>query len=293
MDEQKFLTDIWSGDKDLRFAAWRAAGTQQPHVIAQLGKLAASNDHPGAAKAAREAMTTMVHSVGKDPDAPKRSGVVKELLALTAVPAVNVHALRLLSNIAGEDAVPAIAKHLSNAELREEAIYAIERIPGAASDKALMAAYPSASAEFKPRILAALGHRRTAEATDLAHKEMQSANKEIAIAATKAFARIGRKPASEVQDTRLPDTATEWDRIEHIDSVLRFAEAQVRQGNHADALRIYKTALTKPQEHVQRAAVIGLGKMKTPEAAAILLEQMTSSNPRVRITAINAWKSMA
>ena len=73
-DDQKFISDLQSSSADVRFDAWRAAGDVSPAVIPQVGKLA-SSPTPGIAKAAREALTTMTHAVGKDPDAPKRAGV--------------------------------------------------------------------------------------------------------------------------------------------------------------------------------------------------------------------------
>src|SRR5947209_18009807 len=114
-DDQKFLSDIQSDSADTRFGAWRQAGEASPGVIPQLGKLAGKQT--GVGKAAGEALTTMVHSVGKDPASANRAGVVKGLLEISgtdyALP-VRVHALRLLSNIAGEDSVPAVAKWMAD-----------------------------------------------------------------------------------------------------------------------------------------------------------------------------------
>ena len=141
----------------------------------------------------------MVHAVGKDPASANRSGVVKGLVEIGgpdyALP-VRVHALRLLSNVAGEDSVAAIAKWIGSAELREEVVYCLERIPGEASNKALMAAYQDAADEFKPRILAALGHRRAQSAVPLCLEAMRSPNKDIAVMGVRAFGRIGKKPAT-------------------------------------------------------------------------------------------------
>jgi len=293
-DDQKFLADIQSDSADARFSAWRQAGEVSPSVIPQLGKLAASAS-PGVAKAAREALTTMTHSVGKDPAAPNRAAVVKGLLEVAgggfALPA-RVHALRLLSGIAGEDSVPAIARRIHDPDLREEAAYAIERIPGDASVKALMAAYKEANDDFKPRILAALGHRRAPDAAGLCVEAMRSANKDIAVAGVKAFGRIGRKPAS---PPRLPDekSLSEWQRIDTMDSMLRYADAQGREGNAAEAMRIYRTALERPEPHWQCAAVIGLARLASSEAAAAIFPKLKSDNRIVRITAEKAWKSMA
>ncbi len=294
VDPKQLLADIGSDNADVRFAAWRRAGEAPPSVIPQLGKLAAS-ENPGVAKAAREALRTMVHSVGKDTASANRPAIVKELLGLTgaayALP-VRIHAIRLLSHIAGEDSAPAIAAEIHHPDLREEVVYCLERIPGSAPIKALLAAYAKAEDRFKPRLLAALGHRRTPEAVELCLEAMRSPDPEIAVAGVKAFGRIGAKPpaAPEYPD---PAQLSEWQRIDRMDSLLRYADAQVKAGNLAEAMPIYRTALDHPEEHWQCAAIIGIAKMGTPEAAAAIFAKLTSRDPKVRVTAQKAWKSMA
>jgi hypothetical protein len=274
IDDQKFLTDIQSDNADMRFAAWRRAGEASPAVIPQLGELAES-DKPGVAKAAREALTTMVHSVGKDPAAANRAAVARGLLALNSA-----HGLRLLSDIAGDDAVSAVARLFTDPKLREEAIYCIERIPGDTANKALIASYKAAPDDFKPRILAALGHRRVAEAAPLCAEAMRSSNKDIALAGVKAYGRIGKAtPGADI--------------TVHMDSMLRFADAQRLEGNTEGAMKLYKIALDRPEEHIQCAAIIGLAKIRTSEAAVAIHPKLKSDNRKVRITAENAWKGMA
>ncbi len=293
-DEKTFLSDIQSENADIRFAAWRQAGDVAPSVITQLGNLVASGQ-PGVSKAAREALTTMVHSVGKDAAAPNRAAVVKGLLEIAgpayALP-VRVHALRLLSHIAAEDSVPAIAEFIHDADLREEVVYCIERIPGSASTKTLIASYKEAKDDFKPRILYALGHLRAPDAAGLCTGAMRSANKEIAMAGVKAFGRIGRKPDSQ---PRYPDPKdlSEWQTIDRMDSMLRYADAQAKEGNSAEAMRIYRTALERSEEHWQCAAIIGIAKLGSADAAAMIYPKLKSENRKVRITAGNAWKGMA
>ena len=289
-----FLADLQSANPDTRFAAWRSAGGAPPSTIPELGKLAASAN-PGVAKAAREALTTMVHAVGKDPAAPNRAAVVKGLLDLAApssASAVRVHALRLLSHIAGEDSVPALSKWLADAAVREEAVYAIERIPGSAANQALMAAYPRAADDFKPRLLAALGHRRAAEAVAMCLEASQSANPEIRVAGARAFGRIGKKPAGAIPAVEAKGlTATQQTDV--LDSLLRYADQQALDGNGAEATRIYRTALERPEAHLQCAGIIGIAKMGTHEAAAAIFPKLKSGNRTVRITAENAWRGMA
>ena len=290
MDTRKFLNDIQSNDADARFNAWRAAGEVDPVVIGELGRLAGSST-PGIARAAREALTTMTHSVGKDTKAPNRQAVVKGLLGLnSAALPVRIHALRLLSNIAGEDAVGAIAKDIQNPELREEVVYCLERTPGDASMEALVQAYPMAKDDFKPRILAAFGHRRYAKAAAICAMASQSKESTIAVSGLKAFARIG---LSSAPPQPIMDGLTGTERNDVIDSRLRIADAQAKTGNKLAALNMYKTILERPEEHFQCAAIVGIAKLGSTDAAALILPKIKSSNRNVRITAQNAWKGMA
>ena len=290
-DTQKLLADLQSKDKDIRFAAWRAADPSNADAMPQLGRLAASSE-PGVAKAAREALITMTHSVGRDTSG--RGPVVGGLLKITSSEypvAVRTLAFRLLSMSAGEDSIPAIVKSLSSPDVREEAIYAVERIPGAAANKALITAYKDAKDDFKPRILFALGHRRAEDAASLCAEAMRSPNKDISVAASRAFGRIGKKPATA---PKYPDSGLSFQQTVDVnDAQLRYADAQAKQGATAEALRVYKTFLDRPEEHLQCAAIVGIAKLGTPEAAATIQPKLSSTERKVRITAANAWKAMA
>ena len=293
MDNAKFLSDIKSTDADVRFNAWRAAGEVDPSVIPELAKLAASED-PGIAKAAREALTTMTHAVGKDPKSTNRAAVVKGLLAIDSTLPVRIHAIRLLSNIADEDSVAAIAKDIHDVDLREEVVYCLERIPGPAATEAMVKAYAQAKDDFKPRLLAAFGHRKDVSPNilGLCLFATRSVDRELAVAGAKAFARIAPKSTSAFPlptETGLNETQ----KTDLLDSRLRFADAQLEQGNPTSALGIYKAMLERNEEHLQCAAIVGIAKIATAEAAAILMPKMKSKNRNVRITAQKAWKGLA
>ena len=291
---EKFLSEIKSDDAEIRYAAWIRAGEMDPEVIPPLGKLLVA-DQPGVRKAADEALKRMVHGVGKRPGGARRAAVVKQLIVLTGdgqAGWTRTIALRHLSLIGGDETVPAAANLLRNVELQEEAVFCLERIPGAASTQALIAAFPNVSDAFKPRILAALGHRQAEEATAVCAAAMESPNVEIMMAGLMSTARIGKKPSINVKPPKY-DSLTGWQKIEYADSTLRYADAQVRRGNVADALQFYRGFLDRPEEHLQCAAIIGLSKTGSPEAAALIFPKLKSANRTVRITAGKAWAAMA
>ena len=188
--------------------------------------------------------------------------------------------------------MPGAARLLRDPELQEEAVFCLERIPGKAATQALIKVYPEMTDAFKPRVLAALGHRRAEDATDLCVQAMAWSKPDIAIAGVKALARIGRKPSDELKPPAY-DKFSGWHRVEFNDSVLRYADDQVRRGNKAEAIKIYRDVLQRPEEHLQCAALIGLSKANTPEAAGIIFTKLHSDNRTVRITAGKAWAAMA
>jgi HEAT repeat protein len=290
----KFLADIRNANADVRYGAWSRAGEMDPEVIPQLGALLTA-EQPGVRKAAGEALKNIVHSVGKEPGGARRAEVVRQLIALTAngQPAwVRTVALRHLSLIGGDETVPVAAKLLNNGELQEEAAFCLERIPGSVSTAALMTALPQAGDAFKPRILAALGHRRAEEAADLCAAAIASKDNDIAMAGMKATARIGKKPRIAVKQPNY-DSLSGWQKVEYTDSILRFADDQVRRGSTQDAVKHYRDFLNRPEEHLQCAAIIGLSKTNTPEAASLIFTKLKSDNNNVRITAAKAWAAMA
>jgi hypothetical protein len=259
MDKQEFLNAIAGSNADKRFAAWRSAGEQNAEVVPRLIELSAAQD-PGVAKAAGEALTTMTHAVGKNPNDPKRAPLAEALnkkhTALT---------LRLLSNIGGDAQIDGIAVSLRDPELCEEAIYALERIPGAKAEDAIIAAFAKAAPEFQPRILYALGHRKVKKAAALAQSALR--NPALKPAAEWAIGRIGAPVVPED-----PHAA------------LRYAEA-----NPAQAMAIYKKLLNAPEEHLQCAALVGLGRIGSAEAAQAVFPKLKSTDRKVRLTAAQVW----
>lgn len=306
---EEFLADIKSDDEDVRYAAWSIAEQMDPTVIPALSDLLLA-DEPGVRKAAAEALNNIVHSVGKEVDAlalraaagraeaseaDKRQAVVKELLDILAGRRDEVEktaALRYLSLIATVDAVAAIAELAPDRKLREEVVFCLERIPGKTSEEALLRALANADDDFKPRILAALGHRRAEEAMDACLEAMKSPDETLAMAGMKAAGRIGGNTGGEME---LPDydALSEWRKTEYSDSLLRYADVQVEKGNPADAWPIYRQALDREEEHLQCAAIVGIAKIGTAEAAAAIFPKLRSGNSKVRISAEQAWARMS
>lgn len=309
--EDRFLQGLRSDDEDANYESWSSAADMDPSVIPAVSELLLSKK-PNVRKAAEESLKNIVHSVGKvidprslganagRPDDPgrmdPRQRVVAQLRSIVdgnkRQQVEKATALRHLSLIATTDDVPSIAAHVHNAQLREEVVFCLERLPGKAAEEALLAALQGAADDFKPRILAALGHRRADEAVAVCVEAMRSPDPQIAIAGLKAWGRIGTSSGAEIE---LPDrdSLTEWQNVEFDDSVLRYADAQVDKGNPDEAEPIYLDALQREEEHLQCAAIIGLARIGTASTAAAIFGKLRSGNQIVRITARQAWTSLA
>ena len=308
--EDNFLAGIRSDDEDENYAAWSTADQVDPSVMPALAELLTSKKL-NVRKAADEALKNIVHSVGKvinpsglgantgRPDDPgrmdERQAVVMQLHSVISgkgSETAKTTSLRHLSLIGTTDDVGRVAPLLHDARLREEAAFCLERIPGKASEEALLAALPSAADDFKPRILAALGHRQADEAAGAAIEAMRSSDSTLAMAGMKAWARIG---TSGGMDVTFPETdsLSEWQKIEFDDSQLRYADAQLDRGNADEAQAIYTEALGRDEEHLQCAAIIGLANVGSAEAAAAIFPKLSSDDNTVRLTARQAWARLA
>jgi hypothetical protein len=112
------------------------------------------------------------------------------------------------------------------------------------------------------------------------------------MAGMKALGRIGKKPGVEVKPPKF-DTLSGWQKVEYTDSILRYADEQARSGDAKEAVKLYSEVLNRAEEHLQCAALIGLSKTNTPEAAGLIFTRLKSANSTVRITAGKAWAAMA
>ncbi len=293
--EKNFLENLQDESPLIRQKAWTNSQDMSASVIPPLVKLM-DHENPGVAKAAFESIDQVVHSVGKKTTGEKRKAVVEELLKLLSDDTskeIRMHAYRWLSLIGNEEVVPDVAKAIHDPEWMEEVVFCLERIPGDKSIETLIAALKKdEKIEHKMRILAALGHRKATQATDLAAQYMGSYNTDLALAAMMALARIGKKPAGDVQ---LPEyeSLTDVEKTDFADSYLRYADARARDGAIDDALKIYGFILSNSEkEHLQCASIVGISKIGNPDMVPMIINRLDSQENTVRITAKKALIAM-
>ena len=303
-ESQEFLQNIKSDEEQIQLIAWMGAGNQDPEVIAPLCELLVS-DNMKIAKAADEALKLITHSVGEKLAGERWYAVVESFVNVLNgdYPTWSKKiACRHLSKIADERFVPAIAKWLDDDDLREEVVFCLERIPGRETTEILAEGLKGADDEFKPRILAALGHRRDPAAIEEICKQRRSRNTEISVAAFRALARIGREAGKENSPTfSQPSGYSVTQLREFSDSCLLYIDRMLENDCEIDALGLYKSWLENaPQEHHRCAAIVGIAnygkkqrKGKSRQPAIELIEKKTDDKSYiVRITARKALESL-
>jgi len=161
MNTDELIARIKSSDENVRTAAWQAAGKVGAEAIQPLAALTGAQELE-VARAAQRAIWQIVRHAGRPgAEAEKRAAVEKLILLLAndQPAALRRDVLWMLSEIAGDEAVPPMAALLDNAELREDARMALQRIPGQRSIEALRAGLDRAPADFKFHIAQSLRAR--------------------------------------------------------------------------------------------------------------------------------------
>ena len=129
-----------------------------------LAKIAARGELE-TARAAQRAIQNIVYHAGRPGAEGEAKAVAAELLKLldAAQPLqLRRDVLWMTWQIAGEEAVGPVAALLANAELREDARMALERLPGDKATAALQAALATAAEADKPALAHSLGVRGVA-----------------------------------------------------------------------------------------------------------------------------------
>jgi hypothetical protein len=114
------------------------------------------------ARAAKRALWQIARYNGRPGADEEKRAVEKELIGLLGDDqpvSVRQEVLWMLSEIAGRISIKPVAELLRNAELREDARMALERIPAKGATAALKAGFEAAPEDFKPNIAQSLRKR--------------------------------------------------------------------------------------------------------------------------------------
>ncbi len=263
-DVAAFMATMDNASATLRYPAWTTAEKFGAQVIVPLGERMEAADR-SKFQDLKRGIERIVHNVGRPGADADRKAVAAEMCKLL-VPErsakVKNEILDLLACIADDSNLAAIEPLLNDTAVREEACRAIQRVPGRAATELLEKKLVKASADFQPRLLAALGQRQDKSAGPALEKFINGANGEVKADAIEAMAKSGALPPKELKK-HLESVKSETTIVFRENIRLRFADNLAAQGKRERAEKMYKNlAKSKAGEQIQFAAEAGLKKMK-------------------------------
>ena len=291
LDAAGLVAGITNASADARAEAWKDAGPVGGAGIAALGKYLA-DPNPGITKAARAALTTIVAYAGRPgaapTEAPAVAGELAKLLDKAVPEAARREVLNELSLIGRDAEVPAIAALLSDPVLADDARVALERIPGDASVKALIAALDTAAPELRGHIAITLGKRGAGDATlKLVQLVKSGGRTPDSWDCLDALAMLGVAPMHIIQ-RQTGFTPAESKR--YMDEMLTAADALAAQGKRGEAERLFASVAAFYDSPAQ--ASVGLNGLAAMASEKLIPHAMGNlSTPGLRNVAIEALVS--
>lgn len=180
-----------------------------------------------------------------------------------APPGEKAVACKRLAVFGGPEAVPALAKFLTDPQLASWARIPLEAIPGPEADAALREALPRLQGNLLIGVVNSLGVRRDAKAVDPLVLLQKDPDAQIASAAALALGKIGNAPALAALETALPAAPTAV-RSAVAEGLILCAERAASGGQGSDATRLYdlvRRADVPPQRALEatRGAILARG----------------------------------
>ncbi|MHB8901091.1 MAG: HEAT repeat domain-containing protein [Thermoguttaceae bacterium] len=177
-----------------------------------------------------------------------------------------------------EEAVPALAPLLQDAELASWARIALEAIPGPAADKALRDALPKLEGRLLVGVVNSIGAGRDAQAVGPLVGLLKAGDAEVASAAAVALGQIGSAEATEALRTALAE-APDAVRSAVAEGCVLSAEQLMASGKLPEAAALYdqvrQAAVPKPRVvEATRGAILARGT----DGVGLLLEQFQSED---------------
>jgi HEAT repeat protein len=179
------------------------------------------------------------------------------------------------------DAVPALAKLLTDQELASWARIALEAIPGSAADKALRDALPKLQGQLLVGVINSIGVRRDPKAVSALVGKLKAKDAEVAAAAAVALGHIGGDKAAKALTKALTSTPV-GTRSAVAQGCILSAERFLAEGDQAKATKLYDTVRKAdvPQQRILEATR-GAILARQADGIPLLLETLHSRDKAV------------
>lgn len=195
---------------------------------------------------------------------------------------------RQLSLMGSDSAVPVLARMLRAEDTAEMARYALERIPGEASMRALREGYSQAPVKARPGILNTLGIRRDAAAVELMIATSNSSDLPLRLAAIHAMGKVASPAALNALASMRKEGSAEA-----LEASLVAAEQLVADKRRAEALAIYRELLDpKLAGMVRTGALMGIASVDEAAALPLAAAGLKDENLTFRQAAVSALRQM-
>lgn len=221
------------------------------------------------------------------------AGYLALLKSADATPASKSFACKQLSLFGGPAAVPVLAALLRNGDTAPMARYALQRIPGNESLRALRNALPAAKAEQRAGILNSLGVRRDKQGMQIIAAYVHDGDERVASAAIEALASLGTPRAAdlllavaEMKEGALKQRAR--------DGYLRCGFALVEGGQKKKAAGIFRTASRRFKEDagLRAAALRGRIALAQEKAGEVIVNTLQKADPEMCAVAATAVREV-
>jgi hypothetical protein len=201
-------------------------------------------------------LATELHARGEARKDDKGKEVPGELIHSVGA---RIRVLKLLAYVAGAKEVPAIAKAMGDAELRETARCTLESNPSAEAVTALVKALEEVGSEFRIGVINSLGRRAgSAVAMAAVQKATEDEDREVAMVAVEALANF-TEPANDEFMVKVGHCPCPFARGRAVKARLRLAENLMKSGAKFAAEKIYKAVAASnadaPQKHAAEIAL--------------------------------------
>jgi HEAT repeat protein len=198
-------------------------------------------------------------TISSHSDPAARKGLETRLIAVldtTAPRGAKDYVCRKLTIIGTSASVPALAALLPDKELSHMARYALERIQGPESAKALRDALARTSGAEKAGVAGSLGDRRDVESIAGLAGLLSDSDAVVALAAATALGDIGTVEAAKALQGA--SSNAEPVKLRIADAQLTAAEKLLAAGDRDGAKSIYTSLVANPNKNVKLAATRGL-----------------------------------
>jgi len=189
-------------------------------------------------------------------------------------------ACKQLSIYGSKDAVPELAKLLSDPQLSSWSRIALEAIPDPSADEALVEAAKKLTGDLLVGTINSLGARRSPQAIDVLAERLSEADEDVASAAAVALGKIGGSPAVHALHQAY-ERASPAVRSAIAEGGILCAERFLAEGERDKAVEVYDLVRSAdvPEQRIleaTRGAILARG----PQGIPLLVEQLKSPDKK-------------